>query len=80
MNNDELIKSSTELSKEILKDSENSKDYHTGLMFEKIFVSVFKKMPLSHKEQFRTLMNKMIAEDKKTIRIIQHEKSKPTAK
>jgi hypothetical protein len=80
MDNKDILEKSTEVAKEVIKDSENSKDYHTGLMLEKVFVSVFKKMPLEHKEQFRTLMNKMIAEDKKVLRIIQHEKQKSTVK
>jgi hypothetical protein len=76
MENKDILEKSTEVAKEVMKDSENSKDYHTGLMLEKVFVSVFKKMPTAHKEQFRTLMNKMIAEDKKVLRIIQHDKTK----
>jgi hypothetical protein len=71
--NEKLIEKSTTLAKEIIEDSKNQKNYHTGSMFENVFASMFNKMPIDHLEKYRALINKIIAEKKKGLRIKEND-------
>ena len=61
---------------EVLANAQKQKDYKTNALFENLFSSVFHSMPLDHLEKYRALMNKIIAERKKTNRIITSNKIK----
>jgi hypothetical protein len=71
-----LMLSSTQLAKDIINDAKTQKDYGTQTMFEKLFASIYKKMPLNELESHRKLINKIIEERKVTQRIIESKKVK----
>jgi len=50
--------------KKIQKESENSEDYNTGLIGEKLIVASYKTMPLEKLEKMRYIINKIIKDKK----------------
>jgi hypothetical protein len=70
-----LINDSVNKAKEVLSDAANQKDRHTGTIFERVFASMWLKMPLTELECHRALLNKIIAEKKTMRRIKEREKN-----
>lgn len=60
---------------EIVKESETSEVYNTGLLGEHIIVASYKKMSLSDLEKLRFIINKIIKK-KKEFRRVEESKLK----
>lgn len=64
------------LVRKIVRESKDTKDYHTGLLHEHIIVSAYKSMTLKKLESLRYILNELIKERKEYIRIQKAKKEK----
>ena len=71
-----LLKDSKETLHNVFSESKKEKSYNTGIMFESVFVSMFKKYDVVTLDKFQNLINTLKREKIEKQRIIDAQNTK----